>query len=91
LSRDIAEISAFSFQLPAFEAMKSASSVEFGKSLGIKFYVLSFDELVKSRKAVIPAKAGIHNIPKSLDSRLRGNDKNGPTLTFYETISFRLN
>jgi hypothetical protein len=35
------------------------------------------DEPVKSPYAVIPAQAGIHNMLKLLDSRLRGNDKNG--------------
>jgi len=30
---------------------------------------------VVSEKAVIPAKAGIRNILKTLDSRLHGNDK----------------
>jgi len=34
----------------------------------------------------MPAKAGIHNHMKSLDSRLRGNDPKGVFSTFYETI-----
>ncbi len=32
----------------------------------------NFNETVKTLQAVIPAQAGIHNIFKSLDSRLRG-------------------
>jgi len=40
------------------------------------------DELVKRPHAVIPAQAGIHNILKSLDSRLRGNDKKGQNRLF---------
>jgi len=35
----------------------------------------NYDELIKSPCAVIPAKAGIHKTLKSLDSHLRGNDK----------------
>jgi len=34
----------------------------------------------------MPAKAGIQNHMKILDSRLRGNDANGDFKTFYETI-----
>jgi len=34
----------------------------------------------------MPAKAGIQNHLKSLDSRLRGNDAKGVFSTFYETI-----
>jgi len=44
------------------------------------------DGLVKSRKDVTPAKAGVQNNLKLLDSRFRGNDKNGSKLTFYESI-----
>jgi len=43
-----------------------------------RYFVLIFtnyDELIKSPCALIPAKAGIHKMLKSLDSRLRGNDK----------------
>jgi len=36
----------------------------------------------------MPAKAGIQNHLKSLDSRLRGNDAKGVFSTFYETINF---
>jgi len=39
------------------------------------FSMINFEGLVKSYHVVIPAKVGIHNILKSLDSRLRGNDK----------------
>ena len=34
----------------------------------------------------MPAKAGIQNYLKTLDSRLRGNDVKGRFKTFYETI-----
>jgi hypothetical protein len=34
----------------------------------------------------MPAKAGIQNYLKTLDSRLRGNDGKGRFKTFYETI-----
>jgi hypothetical protein len=34
----------------------------------------------------MPAKAGIQNQLKILDSRLRGNDPKGGFKTFYETI-----
>jgi len=37
----------------------------------------------------MPAKAGIQNYLKTLDSRLRGNDVKGRFKTFYETINFR--
>ena len=47
----------------------------------------SVDELVKSHKPVTPAKAGVHNILEYLDSRFRGNDKNGAKRTFYECIN----
>jgi hypothetical protein len=36
----------------------------------------------------MPAKAGIQNYFKTLDSRLRGNDAKGRFKTFYETIKF---
>ena len=35
----------------------------------------------------MPAKAGIQNYLKTLDSRLRGNDTKGGFKTFYETIN----
>jgi hypothetical protein len=38
----------------------------------------------------MPAKAGIQNYLKTLDSRLRGNDAKGRLKTFYETILFKL-
>ena len=34
----------------------------------------------------MPAKAGIQNYLKTLDSRFRGNDAKGRFKTFYETI-----
>ena len=34
----------------------------------------------------MPAKAGIQNYLKTLDSRLRGNDAKGRFKTFYEAI-----
>jgi len=34
----------------------------------------------------MPAKAGIQNYLKTLDSRLRGNDAKGRFKAFYETI-----
>ena len=37
----------------------------------------------------MPAKAGIQNYLKTLDSRLRGNDAKGRFKTFYETIILR--
>jgi len=36
----------------------------------------------------MPAKAGIQDYLKTLDSRLRGNDDKGAFSTFYETINF---
>ena len=36
----------------------------------------------------MPAKAGIQNYLKTLDSRLRGNNAKGRYKTFYETINF---
>ena len=44
------------------------------------------DDLVKSLKTVTPAEAGVQNSLNLLDSRFRGNDKNGEITTFYETI-----
>ena len=38
----------------------------------------------------MPAKAGIQNYLKTLDSRLRGNDAKGRFKTFYETINVHL-
>ena len=38
----------------------------------------------------MPAKAGIHNYLKTLDSRLRGNDAKGRVKTFYETINIQI-
>jgi len=37
----------------------------------------------------MPAKAGIQNHLKILDSRLRGNDAKGCFNTFYETINLK--
>jgi hypothetical protein len=37
----------------------------------------------------MPAKAGIQNYLKTLDSRLRGNDAKGSFKTFYETINIQ--
>jgi len=48
---------------------------------------INVDELAKSHKPVTPAKAGVHNILECLDSRFRGNDKNGAKRTFYERIN----
>ena len=36
----------------------------------------------------MPAKAGIQNYMKTLDSRLRGNDGKGRFKIFYQTIQF---
>ena len=38
----------------------------------------------------MPAKAGIQNYLKTLDSRLRGNDVKGRIKNFYETIKNKL-
>jgi len=46
----------------------------------------SLDELLKSRKPVTPAKAGVHDILEYLDSRVRGNDKKRTKRPFYERI-----
>ena len=45
------------------------------------------DNLVKSRKTVTPAEAGVHNLLECLDSRFRGNDRKGTKQTFYESIN----
>ena len=37
----------------------------------------------------MPAKAGIQNYLKTLDSHLRGNDAKGRFKTFYETINLQ--
>ena len=37
----------------------------------------------------MPAKAGIQNYLKKLDSRLRGNDAKGRFKTFYEPINIQ--
>ena len=39
------------------------------------------------RKTVTPAEAGVQNLLKALDSRLRGNDRKGWFLTSYEFIT----
>jgi len=41
----------------------------------------------KVRNSVMPAKAGIQNHLKILDSRLRGNDAKDGFKTFYEAIN----
>jgi len=38
----------------------------------------------------MPTKAGIQNILKCLASRLRGNDKEDDSSTFYETIKMAI-
>ena len=38
----------------------------------------------------MPAKAGIQNYLKTLDSRLRGNDVKGGLKAFYETIKSQI-
>jgi hypothetical protein len=47
---------------------------------------LKKDEFVKTPKTVTPAEAGVQRYFNLLDSRFRGNDKNGEIATFYETI-----
>jgi len=44
--------------------------------------------LRKVHQLVIPAQAGIHNILKSLDSRLRGNDKIISILSFCGAVNY---
>ena len=59
-----------------------------GKTFEIKgIKVLINAELVKSQNPVTPAKAGVHNFLEYLDSRFRGNDKNGAKRTFYERVN----
>jgi len=50
------------------------------------YFRTMIDCLVKSRKPVIPAKAGIQKILKLLDSRFRGNDKKMAKSTFYKNF-----
>ena len=50
-------------------------------------YCLTLTNSQKVRNSVMPAKAGIQNYLKALDSRLRGNDAKGCFKTFYETIN----
>ena len=38
----------------------------------------------------MPAKAGIQNYSKTLDSRLRGNDAKGRFKTYYETSRLQI-
>ena len=52
--------------------------------------VAFIDGLVKSRKTVTPAKAGVHNILECLDSRFRGNDRKEAKRTFYGLIFIAL-
>jgi len=40
----------------------------------------------KVRKTVTPAQAGVQNLLKTLDSRLRGNDRRREISTFYEVV-----
>jgi hypothetical protein len=40
----------------------------------------------KGRKGVTPAKAGVQKYSNFLDSRFRGNDEKGKSVTLYETI-----
>jgi hypothetical protein len=42
----------------------------------------------KISRSVTPAKAGVQNILKELDSGFRRNDETGQFQTFYETINF---
>ena len=50
---------------------------------------MKYDRLVKSQKTVTPAKAGVHNLIESRDSRFRGNDERGAKRTFYESVKYR--
>jgi len=43
------------------------------------------------RSSVMPAKAGIQNYLKILNSRIRGNDAKGGLQIFYETIKLKKN
>ncbi len=51
---------------------------------------VKLNDLVKSLKTVTPAEAGVQNSLNLLDSRFRGNDKNGEIATFYEFIKLNL-
>jgi hypothetical protein len=51
---------------------------------------LNLDNLVKSRRTVTPAKAGVHNLLESLDSRFRGNDKKGGKTDFLRVHQSKL-
>ena len=55
--------------------------------LTIAFGRIKSDEFVKGQITVTPAKAGVHNNLKLMDSRFRGNDKNKTMWTFYETVN----
>ena len=51
------------------------------------FYeVVKVDTLVKRRKSVTPAKAGVQNMRISVDSRFRGNDNKGHLSACYEAV-----
>jgi len=52
----------------------------------IKFLAFILDGIVKSPRAVIPAKAGVHKFLESLDPGLRQGDDLGQILTFYDAI-----
>ncbi|MDI7260504.1 MAG: hypothetical protein QME90_11360 [Thermodesulfobacteriota bacterium] len=62
----------------------NSSCIQAEKSYNI-FKFTKHDDLVKSLKTVTPAEAGVQNSLNLLDSRFRGNDKNGEIATFYET------
>ncbi len=47
------------------------------KNISISVYSVSQGGCPRIAPGVIPAKAGIYKCLKTLDSRLRGNDKNG--------------
>jgi hypothetical protein len=51
------------------------------------FWVLNLDVLVKNLLVVTPAKAGVQNILKYLDSGFRRNDKFYGISAFYEFIN----
>jgi hypothetical protein len=44
----------------------------------------------KVLKPVTPAKAGVYNTSKRLDSGFRRNDEVGVRATFYETVHFKM-
>jgi hypothetical protein len=48
------------------------------------------DDPVKSLKTVTPAEAGVQISLDLLDSRFRGNDKNGEIAFFCETIKIQI-